>query len=109
MTGCYMSVINFAKDTDILIHDTQYTTEEYFSQKMVVQGFGHSTYDMAIENAIKSNVKKTLYCTHFNPTHSDDKLDEIQGYVNTVKAIGDTLKSHEFDINLAKEGLVFEV
>jgi len=41
------AVINFSKGADVMIHDTQYTREEYESDKMIVQGFGHSTYEMA--------------------------------------------------------------
>ncbi len=67
------ALIKFSKDADILIHDTQYTSKEYNSEQMIVQGFGHSTYEMAIENAKKSSVKN-LICTHFNPIHNDNKL-----------------------------------
>ncbi|MCL2706029.1 MAG: hypothetical protein FWE72_07465, partial [Spirochaetaceae bacterium] len=69
-------VIAFAKGADVMIHDTQYTDEEYNSDKMIVQGFGHSTYTMAVENAEKANIN-TLVAFHYNPTHSDDKLEEI--------------------------------
>ena len=41
--------IKFAKNCDLLIHDAQYTTEDYLSPYSSKQGFGHSTYDMAIE------------------------------------------------------------
>ena len=37
----------FAKDTDLLIHDSQYTQEDYLSAISPKQGFGHSTFDMA--------------------------------------------------------------
>jgi len=69
-------VIAFSKGADVMIHDTQYTDEEYNSDKMIVQGFGHSTYTMAVENAEKANVP-TLVAFHYNPTHTDKKLEEI--------------------------------
>jgi len=90
------AVINFVKDCDVMIYDTMYTKEEYESDKMVVQGFGHSTYDMAIENAKQAGIKDKLICTHFNPTHSDEKLDEIYKKINDF----DT----EFIVELAQEG-----
>jgi len=74
-------VIAFSKDADIMIHDTQYTDEEYDSDKMIVQGFGHSTYTMAVENALKANVKM-LVGFHYNPAHTDQKLIEISGEIN---------------------------
>jgi len=81
--GGDIRVINFAKDSDILIHDTQYTAEEYGNASAPVQGFGHSTYDMALENAIRSN-SRTLMCFHYNPNHSDDMLDNIAKKINDV-------------------------
>jgi ribonuclease BN (tRNA processing enzyme) len=68
-------VIAFAKGADVMIHDTQYTTDEYNSSKMVVQGFGHSTYEMAIDNC-KAAGCKALVPIHYNPNHSDDFLNE---------------------------------
>jgi len=95
------AVINFSKDCDIMIHDTQYTNEEYQSQERIVQGFGHSTYDMAVENATQAGIKKMLLCTHFNTTHTDDFLDAIQKEMNKKKT--------GFNIQLAYEGLSIEV
>ena len=92
-------VIAFSKGADIMIHDTQYTNEEYDSDKMIVQGFGHSTFEMAIENAEGAGVK-SLYGFHFNPPHTDEKLSLIEKqYKNTS----------EIEFNLAKEGLTIEI
>ena len=93
------AVINFAKGADVMIHDTQYTTEEYQSDKMIVQGFGHSTYHMAVENATLAGVSK-LYCMHFNPTNTDDKLEQIQCDVGRLQGL---------QVTLAKEGMEIEV
>jgi len=95
------AVINFSKGCDCMIHDTQYTKEEYESSKYIVQGFGHSTYDMAIENALKSNIKKYLICTHFNTTHSDKFLDSISHEIEK--------KELPFKVILAYEGLEIEL
>ena len=92
------AVINFAKDADVMIHDTQYTSEEYVSDKMIVQGFGHSTYDMALDNAQQAGVKK-LMCLHYNPAHTDQKLDEI--------AAG--IKQNGVVVAFAREGMEIEV
>jgi ribonuclease BN (tRNA processing enzyme) len=75
-TGGDARVINFAENADLMIHDTQYTTEEYISRKNPVQGFGHSTYEMALENAAAAKVKYLL-AFHYSPRHTDTKLDEI--------------------------------
>lgn len=65
-------LIKFAKDVDVLIHDAQYTDNQYAQS----QGFGHSTMEMATEVAKAANVKK-LYLFHHDPRHNDDRLDEI--------------------------------
>lgn len=97
------AVVNFAKGVDVMIHDTQYTQEEYESDKFVVQGFGHSTYEMAVENARQAEVKHALICTHFNPTHTDSKLESIQKKLDDYVSA----ESLPFYIELAAEGREF--
>jgi ribonuclease BN (tRNA processing enzyme) len=74
--GGDVRVIKFAQGADMMIHDTQYTEEEYESTAVPVQGFGHSTYAMALENAKKAGVKY-LFPFHYNPRHSDAALDAV--------------------------------
>ena len=69
----------FAKDTDLLIHDSQYTTEDYLSNIVPKQGFGHSTFDMANETAVNTNSKKLVFF-HFDPSYNDEKLTELENY-----------------------------
>jgi ribonuclease BN (tRNA processing enzyme) len=74
--GGDVRVIKFIHGADVLIHDTQYTEEEYEGTTVPVQGFGHSTYAMALENAKKAGVKY-LFPFHYNPRHSDADLDTV--------------------------------
>ena len=93
--GGDVRVTSFIQGADVLIHDTQYTEAEYANAKAPVQGFGHSTYAMAVENAEKAGVKN-LISFHYNPRHSDRVLD----------AIGkEHVKKHPFDFYMAYEGL----
>ena len=69
----------FAKDTDLLIHDSQYTTEDYLSVVSPKQGFGHSTFDMAFETAKAANVKQLAFF-HFDPSYDDKKLTNIENF-----------------------------
>jgi len=98
-------VINFFKNCNIIIHDTQYTVEEYNSDKIIVQGFGHSTYEMAIENASQAKAKH-LICTHFNPLHKDIKLDSIQKALSSLTTIREIWLP---EITLAKENMEIDV
>lgn len=84
----------FAKDADLLIHDTQYTKEDYLSVALPKQGYGHSTFDMAIETAKAANVKQ-LACFHFEPSYNDIKLNQIENQ----------LKKKNKNYFLAKEGM----
>ena len=72
--GCDQKTLAFIKGADVLIHDAQYTLEEYRTSK---RGFGHSTFASAIEVAQTAHVGK-LVLFHHDPTYSDAQLDEIQ-------------------------------
>ena len=67
----------FARKADLLIHDSQYTSEDYLSLTSSKQGFGHSTYDMAIETAQVSQVKQLIFY-HYAPNYDDNKLRKIE-------------------------------
>ena len=72
-SGGDTKLITFAKDTDLLIHDAQYTVANYVSPPVPKQGFGHSTPEMAVEVAQKAEVKM-LACTHHDPDATDEVL-----------------------------------
>ena len=101
-------VIAFSKGVDLMAHDTMYTDEEYNSEKMVVQGFGHSTYSMAIDNAHKSGAKKLL-CMHYNPDHTDSFLDEYKGVVEAIVAMSQPAGREPLQVEFSVEGTSYEV
>ncbi len=72
-------LIRFAQDADLLIHDAQYEPEQYLQ----VQGYGHSTYEMAAEVAKAANVKE-LVLFHHDPYHDDAKLAKIEADAQSV-------------------------
>jgi ribonuclease BN (tRNA processing enzyme) len=63
----------FIKGADVLIHDAQYTPDEYRDH----QGFGHSSTAVATKVAGEARVRK-LVLFHHEPTYNDDKLDALQ-------------------------------
>jgi len=88
----------FAKNADLLIHDAQYTKEQYTALPTPKQGFGHSTPEMAIEVARMAEVKN-LALTHHDPTASDGQLKRNQTkYRRRFK-----------NLFYAREGLAFQV
>ncbi len=58
---------------DVVIHDSQYTSEEYPAKK----NWGHSTYAYVTQMAVAANVKR-LFLTHHDPVHNDFFIDEIE-------------------------------
>ncbi|MGH7492379.1 MAG: MBL fold metallo-hydrolase [bacterium] len=78
-------LIEFAQGADLLVHDAQYTQQEYADPLSPRQGFGHSTIDMACEVARKAGVRK-LILFHHDPRHSDDELDRLQQHARSLFA-----------------------
>ncbi len=70
-------LIDFARNCSVLIHDAQYTTEDYLNQFAPKQGYGHSTFDGALEVKRQANAEKLVFF-HFDPSYNDDKLDRIK-------------------------------
>ncbi|OIN96121.1 hypothetical protein AUJ66_07330 [Candidatus Desantisbacteria bacterium CG1_02_38_46] len=65
--------IAFCKNATYLIHDAQFTEEEYKTR----QGWGHSTFMQAIMLADDSDIKN-LGFFHHDPDRKDDELEEIE-------------------------------
>ena len=85
----------FMKDADVVIHDAQYTPEEYKTKK----NWGHSPYSYVVGIAIAANVKR-LFLTHHDPTHDDDFLDRLE---NSARELAASLGS-PMEISCAREG-----
>lgn len=67
----------FARNCNLLIHDAQYTTEDYLDTYSPKQGYGHSTFEMAIDAQKQINAQKLVFF-HFDPSYDDNKLDKIK-------------------------------
>jgi CheY-like chemotaxis protein/phosphoribosyl 1,2-cyclic phosphodiesterase len=63
----------FMAGADLVIHDAQYTPEEYPSRKT----WGHSTYDYVVQIAAAAGVRRVAL-THHDPNHDDDFVAEIE-------------------------------
>lgn len=75
----WTSGAGLARDVDVLVHDAQYTADEY--RRSV--GWGHSTLDHAIALARLVGAR-TLVPFHHDPGHADGDLDAIFETSGTV-------------------------
>lgn len=75
--GADKKFIQFAYNCDCLIHDAQYTYHDYINPIQPKQGYGHSTFEMAIETAQLAKSKK-LFFFHYDPEYDDIKLSMLE-------------------------------
>jgi phosphoribosyl 1,2-cyclic phosphodiesterase len=88
---------------DALIVDCSYTIEEYPAKL----GWGHGTFDGALEMALRVGAK-ALYCTHHEPTRSDDELEAV--FAEALARFEGRLSGHPgLQVMLAREGLEVEL
>jgi diguanylate cyclase (GGDEF)-like protein len=92
--------IAFLNGADLVIHDAQYSLEEYPSKI----GWGHSTVDYATEVSMAAGVKQ-LALFHHDPLHDDGEIARMEGVArHLVKERGVTM-----DVIAASEGLTLDV
>lgn len=84
---------------DVFIADSSYTDAEYPSKK----GWGHGTFSSSIASARRANAK-VLFCTHHEPTRSDDALEAA--FSEALESNAATAQG--LDVRLAREGDCYE-
>lgn len=90
--------LELCRDVDVLIHDAQYTRDEF----VVKSDWGHCTIDYAHWLATEANAKQ-LVMYHHDPTHDDDQIDAF------VEQLRDRSCSDGPDVIAAREGLIITV
>jgi phosphoribosyl 1,2-cyclic phosphodiesterase len=93
----WISAIDLAADADVLLHDAQYTTEEYANRK----GWGHSSMNDAVRFASVAGAKHLLL-SHHDPSRSDTQLEELYDRLRNENHLS-------VQTDLAKEGMELEV
>ncbi|MGM0443777.1 MAG: MBL fold metallo-hydrolase [Fibrobacterota bacterium] len=66
----------FAADADLLLHDAQFTAEEYENHV----GWGHSSIDDVVQFAQKCGAKKTGFI-HYSIDRTDADIEELYGSI----------------------------
>lgn len=90
----------FARGSDLLIREAQYTEAEYATRK----GWGHATYDDAAKFALESGIKR-MAITHHDPYHTDVMLDENIEYCRGLIRQG----GGKTDCFGAREGMCIDI
>jgi diguanylate cyclase (GGDEF)-like protein len=92
--------VAFMHEADLVIHDAQYTEDEYRGRV----GWGHATPDYAVDVCLAAGVKR-LALFHHDPTHDDTQMATIEAAARKrVAARGGTL-----DVFAAREGMTLDV
>ena len=93
----WISGYDLASNADLLIHDAQFTDEEY--QRCV--GWGHSTYQHAFEFASRVGAKQ-MVPFHHDPSHDDEMLDHL---------LEDAMRKFKpsYEVTAGCEGAVFSI
>lgn len=94
----WISGSSLADGVDVLLHDAQYSEDEY-ADKI---GWGHSSVADAVAFARASNVRRLLLF-HHDPAHSDEVLERMEGEARALA--GDNGEPPA----LAHEGMVVDV
>ena len=96
----YQTELNGIRDADVLIHDAQYTPDEYKKK----HGWGHSCYVDIVNVAIDADVK-SLYLYHHDPYSDDQDVAKIhEDCLRIIESRGASMHCH-----IAKEGLTIEL
>ena len=88
---------NFARNCNLLIHDAQYTTEDYMDSFVPKQGYGHSTFEMAVESKKQANAEKLVFF-HYDPDYDDNKLNSIKNIYKDDDSIIMAYEGLEIDL-----------
>jgi phosphoribosyl 1,2-cyclic phosphodiesterase/CheY-like chemotaxis protein len=100
MIGQDLRHAEFVRGADLLIHDAQYTANEYPAKV----GWGHSPIEYAVKLAQQARVKR-IALTHHDPLRDDDELDRLLAGVRArLQEAGSSL-----DVFAAAEGQSVDV
>ena len=93
--GEWSSGHDLARGVDLLVHDAQYTADEYAARI----GWGHSRVSDAVDLARAAGAKQ-LVTFHHDPAHDDDELD-------AMLAEARSLANGSLDVQPGKEGSTY--
>lgn len=93
-------MLDFVRDADVLILDSQYDRAEYQAHT----GWGHGCVDDSVALALKAGVKK-LILFHHDPDHADSKIDAFLKHARAVVK----KQQGKLKVEAAREGLTIQL
>jgi len=100
ITGQDLQHAEFANGADLLIHDAQYTAEEYPDKV----GWGHSSVEYAVKIGQFARTKKVAL-SHHDPLRDDDAIDRLVARARAKLR----QSSSSLDVFAASEGQIVDV
>jgi len=94
------AMIDFVRDADVLILDSQYDRAEYKKHT----GWGHGCMDDSVALALKAGVKQ-LCLFHHDPDHDDRRMDEMVKHARKLVA----KRKSKLKVDAAREGMVIRL
>jgi phosphoribosyl 1,2-cyclic phosphodiesterase len=99
-SGQERKLVDFIRDSEVLIMDTQYDCEEY---KQYV-GWGHGCVNDVVSLALDADVKQ-LFLFHHDPNHDDEKVRKMEAAArDQVESLKRSLR-----VQAAREGATVEL
>jgi len=98
--GVDREMVDFLRDADIMIHDSQYDRAEY--KKHI--GWGHGCVDDSVALALQAGVKQ-LCLFHHDPDHDDRRMDGLVKYARQLVA----KRKSKLKVDAAREGMVIQL
>jgi len=93
------AALELCEGADLLLHDAQYTDEEF----MIKADWGHSTIAYAVHVAAEAGAKKLLLF-HHDPLHSDRDLERLE---NAARKLPEARRVGE--VSAAQEGVTIDI
>jgi ribonuclease BN (tRNA processing enzyme) len=87
-------VLELCDDADLLIHDAQYTDDEF----VTMADWGHSTEAYAVHVARESGARR-LSLFHHDPAHTDKQVDRMLSHSRRIAG-----RDHQVEVHAAAEG-----
>ncbi len=92
--------MEFLQNADLVIHDAQYTPDEYAGKP----GWGHSTLEYAADVAMNGGAKR-LALFHHDPTHTDSMIQRLEAGIRANVAANRS----DMEVFAAQEGMALYI